>query len=120
MPDQDQLYVKLEGHEDLRQELHSINHIVKNVEEASQVLEEIRSVKQKTIQNIQENILELNQRIENIHSEMPNVEDQELSADISPSQNSSDGNSETGEIDQSVNQLHDQLQTLKDELQELD
>jgi uncharacterized coiled-coil DUF342 family protein len=118
MPDQDQLYVKLEGHEDLRQELHSINHIVKNIEEASELLDEIRDIKGKTIQNIQENILELNQRIENIHGEMPNVDDQSLSADISP--NKEQQQQEAEEIDQSVNQLHNQLETLKSELQELD
>lgn len=118
MPDQDQLYVKLEGHEDLRQELHSINHIVKNIEEASELLDEIRDIKGKTIQNIQENILELNQRIENIHGEMPNVEDQGFSAVISP--NKEQQQQEAGEIDESVNQLHNQLETLKSELQELD
>jgi uncharacterized coiled-coil DUF342 family protein len=118
MPDQDQLYVKLEGHEDLRQELHSINHIVKNIEEASELLDEIRDIKGKTIQNIQENILELNQRIENIHGEMPNVEDKSLSADISP--NKEKQQQEAEEIDESVNQLHNQLETLKSELQELD
>jgi|APHM01.1.fsa_nt_gi hypothetical protein len=117
MPEQDQLYVKLEGHEDLRQELHSINHIVKNIEEASQLLDEVREIKGKTIQNIQENILELNQRIENIHGEMPNVDDQNFSADISPNKETQE---EKEEIDQSVNQLHDQLETLKSELQELD
>ena len=115
MPDQDQLYVKLEGHKDLRQELHTINHLVQNVQEASHLLDEIRGIKQKTIQNIEENIIELNKRIENIYGDMPNVEDQELSADVSPDQPE-----ETEQIDQSVNQLHDQLETLKSELQELD
>lgn len=115
MSEQDQLYVKIEGHEDLLQELNSVNHIVKNIEEAEEVLDELRQLKHKTIQNIQENVLELNQRIENIHTEMPNVEEDGLAADISPS-----GMQEEPEIDQSVNQLHDQLQTLKSELQELE
>ncbi|MFB6099943.1 MAG: hypothetical protein ABEK16_01590 [Candidatus Nanohalobium sp.] len=115
MSEQDQLYVKIEGHEDLLQELNSVNHIVKNIEEAEEVLDDLRQLKHKTIQNIQENVLELNQRIENIHTEMPNVEDGGMAADISPN-----GSQEEPEIDQSVNQLHDQLQTLKSELQELE
>jgi len=117
MPERDQLYVKLEGHQDLQQELHSINHIVQNIEQAEDLLDEVRKIKEKTIQNIQENILELNQRIENINNEMPNVEDQEFSADISPQTNNETQNEE---IDQSVNQLHNQLETLKNELNELD
>jgi DNA repair exonuclease SbcCD ATPase subunit len=115
MPEKDQLYVKIEGHEDLLQELNSVNELVQNIEEADEVLDQIRELKQKTIQNIRENVMELNQRIENIHREMPRVNDQELSsADISPDQ------AENAQIDESVNQLHDQLETLKNELEELD
>jgi len=116
MSDQEQLYVKLDGHEDLRQELHSINHIVKNIEEASDVLDEVRQVKHKTIQNIQENILELNQRIENIYGEMPSVEEREMAADVSMDKEMQ----EETQIDESVNDLHEQLQTLKSELNELE
>ncbi len=116
MSEQDQLYVKIEGHEDLLQELNSVNHIVKNIEEAEEVLDDLRELKHKTIQNIQENVLELNQRIENIHTEMPSVEEDGMAADISPNSDAE----ENVEIDRSVNQLHDQLQTLKSELQELE
>ena len=117
MSNQDQLYVKLEGHEDLNRELYSVNQIVENIEEATELLDEIRGIKSKTIQNIRENVLELNQRIEDIHGEMPNVEDQNFSADISPD---AVQEQEAEEIDESVNQLHNQLETLKSELEELE
>mgnify|MGYP002761486801 CR=1 FL=1 len=117
MPDQEQLYVKLEGHDDLRQELRSINHVINNIEEASDVLDDIRQVKHKTIQNIQENILELNQRIENIYGQIPAVEDQKIPADTNKETEIQEQNNE---IDESVNELHDQLKTLKDELHQIE
>ena len=114
MADQDQLYVKIEGHEELVQELNTINGIIKNIEEADEVLGDLRELKQKTINNIKENIVELNERIDNIHNGMPHLEEQEMAADISPQQD------QEPEIDESVNELHNQLETLKDELQELE
>jgi len=122
MSEKDQLYVKIEGHEDLLQELNSVNNLVRNIEQADEVLDEIRELKQKTIQNIRENVMELNQRIENVHREMPRVEEDGLAADISPENESIDTNrtQSNAEIDESVNQLHNQLQTLKDELEELE
>jgi prefoldin subunit 5 len=114
MPEQDQLYVKIEGHEKLVQELNTINGIIKNIEEADEVLGNLRDLKKKTIKNMEENIVELNERIENIHQGMPHLEEQEMAADVSPEQE------QEPEIDESVNQLHNQLETLKDELQELE
>lgn len=115
MPEKDQLYVKIEGHQDLLQELNSVDRLVKNIEEADEVLDEIRGLKRKTIENIRQNVMELNDRIENIHTEMPQLDEQELAADISPDQ---DQEKDT-EIDESVNELHEQLETLKTELEEL-
>jgi uncharacterized coiled-coil DUF342 family protein len=116
MPEKDQLYVKIEGHQDLLQELNSVDHLVKNIEEAEEVLDDIRGLKRKTIENIRQNVMELNDRIKNIHEEMPHPEEEGLK-DISPSQ---EANNQDTEIDESVNELHDQLETLKTELQELE
>jgi DNA repair exonuclease SbcCD ATPase subunit len=119
MSEKDQLYVKIEGHEELLQELNSVNNLVRNIEQADEVLDEIRDLKQKTIQNIRENVMELNQRIENVHREMPRVEEDGLAADISP-ETGEPGVQQDTEIDESVNQLHNQLQTLKNELEEIE
>ncbi|MEF8880669.1 MAG: hypothetical protein V5A72_02470 [Candidatus Nanohaloarchaea archaeon] len=115
MPEKDQLYVKIEGHEDLLKELNSINNIIRNIEEADTVLTDLRQLKRKTIQNIRENVSELNQRIENIHQDIPQLEDEEFAADISPEEQQVEP-----EIDESVSELHNQLETLKSELQELE
>jgi DNA repair exonuclease SbcCD ATPase subunit len=122
MPEKDQLYVKIEGHEDLLQELNSVNQLVQNIEEADEVLDQIRELKQKTIQNIRENVMELNQRIENVHREMPRVEEGGA-ANVAPKTDleaPDDPAPRNEEIDESVNQLHNQLETLKDELEELE
>jgi DNA repair exonuclease SbcCD ATPase subunit len=116
MSEKDQLYVKIEGHQDLLQELKSVDRLVRNIEEADEVLEQTRGLKMKTIENIRQNVSELNDRIESIHTEMPQLGDEELAADISPGQDQE----QEPEIDESVNELHNQLETLKSELEELE
>jgi prefoldin subunit 5 len=109
--EEDQLYVRIDGHEEVLEDLKSIEEVVKNINEASKVLEEVRGIKEKAIDSIYSNVQELNERLESIDMEMPELEEgkqpemPEADMDV--------------EVDSSVDEIHEELQTLQEELSKL-
>jgi chromosome segregation ATPase len=113
--EQDELYVRVEGYKILLQDLEAIRQIIDNIHEASEVLAQVRSVKEKSIDTIYENIDRLNEKLEDVEMEMPEVED-DGSSQIEYSEAAQ---AESGQIDDSVKELHSELETLQDELSDL-
>jgi len=114
--EQDQLYVRIEGYKILLQDLEAIRQIIDNIHEASEVLAQVRDVKEKSIDTIYENVDRLNDKLEDVEMEMPEVEENggsqvEYSEAVSQS--------DSGQIDDSVQELHSELETLQDELSDL-
>ena len=105
------LFVKVEGYKNILQELEAIRQIIENMNEAVEVLDKVRSVKEKSIETFLENVDRLNERLEGVNGQLPEVEGYETHQlaeipDESP-------------IDDSVQELHGELKDLKKELSEL-
>jgi|AntDeeMinimDraft_5_1070356.scaffolds.fasta_scaffold00112_43 hypothetical protein len=113
--EQDQLYVRIEGYKILLQDLEAIRQIIDNIHEASEVLAQVRSVKEKSIDTIYENVDRLNEKLEDVEMEMPEVEDGASQVEYSEAARTA----ESGQIDDSVQELHTELETLQDELSDL-
>lgn len=110
MSQEDQLYVKLDEKEGLKDELRNVQGTVANVNEALEVLRNVRTVREDAIQKVYENLAHLQDSLQNVEQEMPGVEKSEPV----------DGRVETPEIDGSVQELHSELETLQEELNQLD
>ncbi|WP_414837587.1 hypothetical protein ACK3SF_04945 [Candidatus Nanosalina sp. VS9-1] len=111
-PEEDQMYVRVDGHEEILNNLSSIERVINNINEASKVLKEVREIKEQALDMMYSNVQELNENLENIDMEMPEIEGQE-SASIPQS---SDIEIET---DSSVDEIHNELQNLQKELSQL-
>ena len=112
--EEDQLYVRIDGYKILLQDLEAVRQIVRNIDEASEVLRQVRDVKEKTIDTIYENLDRMNDKLDDIGMEMPEMEvshhsRQQLDVDTSAVE----------EVDGSVQELHSELQNLQDELSDL-
>lgn len=112
--DDDQLYVRVDGYKILLQDLEAVRQIVNNINEATQVLRQIRQVKEKTIDTVYENLDHMNDKLEDVRMEMPEIE--EGQADVSV--NLPDKGHEV-EIDESVEELHSELESLQSELSDI-
>lgn len=112
--EQDQLYVRVEGYKILLQDLEAIRQIINNIHEASEVLSQVRDVKEKSIDTIYENIDRLNEKLEDVEMEMPEVEGTTTQIEYSEA-----AQAQPGQIDDSVQELHSELETLQDELSDL-
>lgn len=110
MSNDDDLYVKLEAHQGLQEELRNVQGTMANVNEALSVLSQVREVREDAIQKVNENINHLKDSLQVLDREMPGSQQE-----VEPS-----GRVETPEIDDSVDELHSELQTLQEELQKLD
>ncbi|MFQ3274882.1 MAG: chromosome segregation ATPase [Candidatus Nanohaloarchaea archaeon] len=109
----DQLYVRVDGYKVLLQDLEAIRQIIDNIQEASEVLEQVRIVKEKSIDTIYENLDRLNDKLEDVEVEMPEVEPgQSVSMEV-------EQHEQVDHIDDSVNELHSELENLQDELSDL-
>ncbi len=113
--EEDQLYVRVDGYKVLLQDLEAVRQIVRNIDEATEVLRQVRDVKEKTIDTIYENLDRMNDKLDDIGMEMPEMEGvprtrQQVNVDAG----------EVEEIDGSVQELHSELQNLQEELSDLD
>ncbi|PSG98801.1 MAG: hypothetical protein BRC29_01585 [Nanohaloarchaea archaeon SW_7_43_1] len=112
-PEDDQLYVRVDGYKVLLQDLEAIRQIIDNIKEAEEVLEQVRIVKEKSIDTIYENVDRLNDKLEDVEVEMPEVEPgEQTSVEVEQHQ-------QVDHIDDSVNELHSELENLQNELSDL-
>ena len=113
-PEDDQLYVRVDGYKVLLQDLEAIRQIIDNIKEAEEVLEQVRIVKEKSIDTIYENVDRLNDKLEDVEVEMPEVEPGQQTTSVEVEQHQ-----QVDHIDDSVNELHSELENLQDELSDL-
>ncbi|PSH01887.1 MAG: hypothetical protein BRC27_00565 [Nanohaloarchaea archaeon SW_10_44_10] len=112
-PQDDQLYVRVDGYNVLLQDLEAIRQIIDNIKEAEEVLGQVRIVKEKSIDTIYENVDRLNDKLEDVEVEMPEIEPgQQTSVEV-------EQNQQVDHIDDSVDELHSELENLQDELSDL-
>jgi len=105
----DQLYVKLDGQNDIEEELNSVQGTIANVNEALEVLREVRTVRENAISKIYENISHLDDSVKRLEGQLPGVDNSHtIKDDVQPA-----------EIDGSVQELHSELETLQNELERL-
>ena len=109
--EEDQFYVRIDGHREVLQDLESVEELVNNINEAINVLEEMRDIKEKAIDSVYSNVQELNERLESIQMEMPELEE---GADTELPDTDMDV-----EVDNSVDEIHNELQDLQKELSKL-
>lgn len=115
--EEEQLYVRIDGYKVLLQDLEAVRQIVDNINEAAEVLRQVRQVKEKTIDTVYENLDRMNDKLEDIEVEIPDVEDapapQQINVETPERRQKED------QIDGSVQELHSELQNLQDELSDL-
>lgn len=116
---EDQLYVRVDGYKVLLQDLEAVRQIVQNINEASEVLRQVRDVKEKTIDTIYENLDRMNDKLEDIHMEMPEVDAVARTEAAATVDIDTEEHETRSEIDESVEELHSELESLQDELSNL-
>jgi len=106
----EQLYVKLDAQNELQDELRNVQGTIANINEALEVLQEVRAVRGSAIIDVYENLAHLDDALANVEEDLPGVEgSQPVPTDVDPS-----------EIDGSVEELHSELETLQNELKQLE
>jgi len=113
-PEDDQLYVRINQQDEMLQNMEKLEKIIANINEASNILDQVRDVKVTAIDTIFSNIQEMNETLENFEMSMPDVEGQPAPQTELPEQS----NVEV-ENDSSVDDIHDELQELQRELSNL-
>lgn len=110
MSKDEQLYVRLDAQNELKEQLRDVQGTIANINEALEVLKEVRSVRENAVNKVYENLAHLDDSLANVEGDLPGVENntEPVSADVS-----------TGEIDGSVQELHSELETLQNELERL-
>jgi len=114
-PEDDQLYVRINQQQDMVRNLEDLGSIIDNINEATEILNQVREVKVTAIDTISSNIEKLNESLENLDMAMPEVEgEQDRTVEEISDQTQEDVNSRN-----SVNEIHDELENLQDELNKL-
>ena len=113
-PEDDQLYVRINQQEEMLGSLDNLNQIVNNIEEASQILKQVRQVKVTAIDTISSNIQKLNENLEDFQMAMPEVEGQP-----NPTSEIVQPKVDNVETESSVNEIHEELEDLQQELSKL-
>jgi len=116
--EEDQLYVRVDGYKVLLQDLEAVRQIINNINEAADVLRQVRQVKEKTVDTVYENVDRLNDKLEDIEMEVPEVEDAQMARQVNVDTGEVQQQQEQ-EIDGSVQELHSELQNLQSELSDL-
>ncbi len=119
--DNNSLYVRLEEEEEIHQGLEDIEKIVKNIEELSALIKQTDQIKRESVQNVKQNVSKLDEKIQLVNSALPG--DNSISVpDVQQEQEEKKeqfSNKEDEEIDDSVGELHSELENLQDELSKI-
>jgi len=124
MPDtaeDDSLFVRVEGYKQVLQDLEGVRQIIENMHESLRVMKQIDQVKEKSIHTFLDNVDRLNARLNTLSEELPELQDadgQNLQIQRREQDTSQQADPEQA-IDESIEGLHDELQKLKGDLNEL-
>ena len=140
------LFVRVEGYKDVLKDLEAIRQILENMDESVQVLKKVQQVKEKSIKNFIDNVDRLDDKLDSVNVEMPELNDMdrpgiraeseksarrkapepeeddfpEESPDIRSETEIDDGRKdEEDAVKGSINDLHSELKGLKDQLNNL-
>lgn len=115
---EDPLFVRVEGYREVLKDFEAIRQILTNMKEATNVLQQIEDVKEQSIETFLENLERLNKRLSSVDGEIPEMED---GKEIESQAREMAGKIETENlVDDSINDLHSELQGLKEELQKIE
>ena len=114
-PEDDQLYVRINQQDEMLDSLENLENIISNINEASEILTQVRQVKVTAIDTISSNIQKLNENLEDFQMAMPEVEGQPAPQSEMMQQ------AEVDEVEpeSSVNEIHEELEDLQQELNKL-
>ncbi len=125
--DDDSLFVRVEGYKVILQDLEAVRQIIENMKEAVSVMNQVDKVKEQSIETFLTNVDRLNEKLQSIDAEMPQMRDMEqggsvtIERDRSQPQGPDPEPENTDEVvDDSIRDLHSELQGLKDELDKLE
>ncbi|MFB6241496.1 MAG: hypothetical protein ABEJ36_01690 [Candidatus Nanosalina sp.] len=111
----EQFYVRIDGSEEILDDLNSLETRLENINEASEILKQIRAVREKAIDTIYSNVQELEEELDDIEMNLPEVEaQQEIESNIPE-----EATAEQPEVDNSVEEIHEELESLQEELSKL-
>lgn len=110
----DQLYVRINKQDEMLDGLENLENIVSNINEAKEILKQVRQVKVTAIDTISSNIQKLNENLEDFQMAMPEVE-----GEPAPQTEMMDSSVEEVQPESSVNEIHEELEDLQDELEKL-
>jgi len=113
-PEDDQLYVRINQQEEMLGSLENLENIVRNINEASEILKQVRQVKITAIDTMSSNIQKLNENLEDFQMAMPEVEGQP-----NPTSEMVQPEVDDVEPESSVNEIHEELEDLQQELSKL-
>jgi len=113
-PEDDQLYVRINQQEEMLGSLENLENIIRNINEASEILKQVRQVKITAIDTMSSNIQKLNENLEDFQMAMPEVEGQP-----NPTSEMVQPEVDDVETDSSVNEIHEELEDLQQELSKL-
>lgn len=125
--DDDSLFVRVEGYKVILQDLEAVRQIIENMKEAVSVMNQVDAVKEQSIETFLTNVDRLNEKLQSIDAEMPQMRDMEQGGSVTIERDRSqpegpDPEPENTEdvVDDSIRDLQSELQGLKDELDRLE
>lgn len=125
------LYVKVEDEDQLINELEGIAKEIENVQETAELIEQLNQLKEESIEKLVDSVTGLEQRLQQIENDLPEQEQQTTAPRHGPNTNNQNTrnrlsttsqqreNKNTGQkapINDSMNELHSELENLKKEL----
>lgn len=116
----DQIFIKVPGYKHILQDLTGIKQVLDNMREALDVVREVEAVKKKSVDVFLQNMDRLNQQLNDIKVQFPEVHDIDIHIDEGDELKQVDTNTPRGGriIDESVTDLQDELQQLRNQLDE--
>lgn len=116
------LFIKVPGYRDVLQDLVGIQQILKNMKNSVEVLHEVQQVKEHSIQVFVENVNRLNQQLNDIDSQLPEIENMNLhiAEDIAQHKVDTHPDHDDEVIDEAVKDLKGELEDLQSELGKLE
>ncbi len=114
----DPLFVRVDGYKEILQDFEAIRQILINMREATTVLQQLERVKEQSIDAFLENLKRLNERLSSVDREFPNLGD---GTNIESQVREVSGKKDTESlVDDSINDLHSELEGLKNELEKIE
>lgn len=115
--EEDSLFVRIEGYREVLQDFEAIRQILINMKEARSVLKRIEDVKEQSIDAFLENLDRLNQRLSSVDVELPEMGDSSVKE--CQAREASGEIATESLVDDSINDLHSELEGLRDELEKI-